>query len=56
MPDSRLHIEDERGVTLSAMPRSGFIMVDPELILGGVEALLDGPTMIFGIDRMTAVP
>ena len=34
---------DERDVTMPAMPRSGFVVVEPELVLGSLKAVLDRP-------------
>ena len=36
---------DERDVTMPAVPRSGFIVVEPELVFGCLEAILDRPAM-----------
>ena len=36
---------DERDVTMPAMPRSGFVVVEPELVLGSLKAVLDRPAV-----------
>ncbi len=36
---------DERDVAVPAMPGSGLVMVEPELVLGGLEAVFDCPSM-----------
>ena len=54
MLDSRHHGEgehDERDVTMPAMPGSGLVMVEPELVLGGLEAVLDRPAMALDADQ-----
>src|SRR5208283_2872307 len=38
---------DERDVTMPAVPGSGFVVVEPELVFGRLEAILDRP----GLDR-----
>ena len=42
-------------MTVPAMPRAGFVMIEAELVLGGFEAVLDGPAVPFdgneGFDR-----
>ena len=42
---------DERDMAMPAMPGSGLVMVEPELVLGGLEAVLDGPAMPFDADQ-----
>src|SRR5271165_2095985 len=42
---------DKRDVTMPAVPRSGLVMVEPELVLGGLEAVLDRPTMALDADQ-----
>jgi hypothetical protein len=47
---------DERDVTMPAVPGSGFVVVEPELVFGCLEAILDRPAMALdadqGLDRM----
>jgi hypothetical protein len=38
-------------MTMPAMPGSGFVMVEPEFVLGGLEAVLDRPTMALDFDH-----
>ena len=40
----------ERDVPMPAMPGPGLVVVEPELSLGGLEAVLDGPAMPFDLD------
>ena len=42
---------DERDVTMPAVPGSGFVVVEPELVLGGLEAVLDRPTAALNADE-----
>ena len=42
---------DERDVTMPAMPRSGFVVVEPELVLGSLKAVLDRPAVAFDADK-----
>ena len=42
---------DERDVTMPAMPRSGFVVVEPELVFGCLEAILDRPAMALDADQ-----
>ena len=42
---------DERDVTMPAMPGSGLIVVEPELVFGGFETILDRPAMSFDFDQ-----
>ena len=42
---------DERDVTMPAMPRSGFVVVEPELVFGCLEAVLDRPAVAFDADK-----
>ena len=54
MSDGRHHGEgehDQRDVTMPAMPGSGLVVVEPELVLGGLEAILDCPAMTFDTDQ-----
>ena len=54
MPDRGHHGEgehDERDVTMPAMPGSRLVVVEPELVLGGLEAVLDRPAMAFDADQ-----
>ena len=55
MSDGRHHGEgehDERDVTMPAMPGPGFVVVEPELVLGGLEAVFDRPAMAFDATRV----
>ena len=50
MPDDGHHGKgehDQRDVTVPAMPRAGFVVIEAEFVLGGFETVLDGPTMAF---------
>ena len=38
-------------MAMPAMPRSGFVVVEPELVLRGLEAVLDGPATAFDADQ-----
>src|ERR1700722_4701149 len=52
--DRRYHGEakhDERDVTMPAMPGSGLVVVETELVLGSLEAVLDRPAMAFDADQ-----
>src|ERR1700730_15549666 len=46
---------DERDVTMPPVPGYGFVVVEPELVFGGLEAILDRPAMaldaVQGLDR-----
>src|SRR4249920_3556041 len=42
---------DERDMTMPAMPGSGFVVVEPEFVFGGLEAVLDRPTMALDFDH-----
>ncbi len=42
---------DERDVTMPAVPGSGFVVVEPELVLGSLEAILDRPAMALDADQ-----
>ena len=42
---------DERDVTMPAMPRSGFVVVEPKLVFGCLEAVLDRPAVAFDADK-----
>jgi hypothetical protein len=33
------------------MPRSGFVVIETEFVLGGLEAVFNGPTMAFNLDQ-----
>jgi len=53
MPDRRHHGEgehDERHVAMPAMPGAGFVMIEAQLVLGRLEAVLDRPAMSFDRD------
>ena len=52
--DYRHHGEcehDERDVAVPAMPRPGFVVVEAELVLGGLEAVFDCPAMTFDSNK-----
>ena len=54
MLDGSHHCEgehDERDVTMPAVPGSGFVVVEPELVFGCLEAILDRPTMALDADQ-----
>ena len=38
---------DERDMTMPAMPGPGFVVVEPEFVFGGLEAVLDRPPVAF---------
>jgi len=42
---------DERDMTMPAMPGPGFVVVEPEFVFGGLEAVLDRPAMPFDFDQ-----
>src|SRR5271155_261653 len=42
---------DERDVTMPAVPGSGFVVVEPELVFGCLEAVLDRPAMALDADQ-----
>src|SRR6516162_3878597 len=41
----------ERDVTMPAVPGSGFVVVEPELVFGCLEAILDRPAMALDADQ-----
>jgi hypothetical protein len=41
----------ERDVTMPAMPGSGFVVIEAEFVLGGLEAVLDRPAMALDADQ-----
>ena len=48
MPDGRHHGKgehDKRNVTMPTMPGLGFVVIEPKLVLGGLETVLNCPTM-----------
>lgn len=52
--DHRHHGEgehDERDVTMPAMPRTTFVMIEAELIFGSLEAVFDRPAVAFDGDE-----
>src|SRR4249919_3144063 len=54
MLDGSHHAEgehDERDVTMPAVPGSGFVVVEPELVFGCLEAILDRPAMALDADQ-----
>ena len=38
---------DQRDMPMPAMPGAGLVVIEAELVLGGLEAVLDGPAMTF---------
>ena len=42
---------DERDVTMPAVPGSEFVVVEPELVFGCLEAILDRPAMALDADQ-----
>ena len=38
---------DQRDMPMPAVPRAGFVVIETEFVLGGFEAVLDGPAMTF---------
>lgn len=38
---------DQRDVTMPAVPGSGFVVVEAELVLGGFKTVFDGPAVSF---------
>ena len=42
---------DQRDMTMPAMPGSGFVVVEAELVFCGLEAILDRPAMAFDFDQ-----
>src|SRR4051812_39935948 len=60
MTDRRHHGKgqhDERDMAMPAVPGSGLVVIEAELGLGSLEAVLDGPAMAFDpdqrLDRLT---
>jgi hypothetical protein len=54
MTDSGHHCEGEhhqRDVAMPAMPRAGFIVIEPKFILGGLKAVFDRPAASFDGDQ-----
>ncbi len=54
MPDGGHHGEsehDKRHVAVPAMPGAGFVVVEAKFVLGGLEAVLNGPTLAFDFDQ-----
>ena len=50
MADPRHHGEGEHhhgNVAMPAMPGSALVVIEPELVLGGLKTVLDGPPMAF---------
>ena len=42
---------DERDVTMPAVPGSGFVVVEPELVFGCLETVFDRPAVSFDVDK-----
>ena len=54
MADHRHHGEgehDHRDVAMPAMPGSALIVIEPELVFGGLKTVLDRPAMAFDRDQ-----
>ena len=54
MLDGRHHGEgkhDQRDMPMPAMPRPGLVVIETELVLGGLEAVLDRPTAALNADE-----
>src|SRR5712675_205160 len=54
MADHRHHGEGEhhhRYVAMPAVPGSALVVIEPELVFGGLETVLDRPAMAFDRDR-----
>ena len=54
MADHRHHGEGEHGhgnVAMPAMPGSALVVIEPELVFGGLETVLDRPAMAFDRDQ-----
>src|SRR6266550_7586805 len=54
MSDRRHHGEGEHdhgNVAMPAMPGSALVVIEPELVLGGLETVLDRPAMAFDCDQ-----
>ena len=48
---------DQGDVAMPAVPGAGLVVVEAELVLGGLEAVLDGPAVAFRVTRVsTLVP
>ena len=41
----------ERDMTMPAVPGSGFVVVEPELVLGSLKTVLDRPSVAFDADK-----
>src|SRR5215207_2536182 len=41
----------ERDVTMPAVPRAGFVVIQPEFVFGSLEAVLDSPAVAFDPDQ-----
>src|SRR5471030_1074695 len=42
---------DQRNVTVPTVPGAAFVVIETEFVLGGFEAVLDGPAMAFDQDQ-----
>jgi len=42
---------DQSDVAMPAVPGAGLVVVEAELVLGGLEAVLDGPAVAFHLDQ-----
>ncbi len=51
MLDGSHHGEGERDVAVPAIPGSGLVMLETELVLGGLEAVFDCPSMPLDADQ-----
>ena len=55
MTDDGHHGEGEHGerdMAMPAMPGAGFVVIETEFVLGGFEAVFDGPAMTFHRDQL----
>ncbi len=50
LPPSWQGEHHKRDVAMPAVPGAGFIVMEPELVLGGLEAVLDRPAMSLDTD------
>ena len=54
MSDRRGHGEgqhDQGDMAMPAVPGAGLVVVEAELVLGGLETVLNGPAMAFDLDQ-----
>ena len=43
---------DQRDMAVPTVPRAAFVVIEAEFVLGGFEAVLDGPAMAFNQDQL----